>query len=212
MGIKTVAVAASLLIFGTAALIAAFTPTEQIHRFSSSPAAHESLIFLANWDRPVPHSDEPSETKCDTEDALGASQCRQVFDFPDLPSDAYAALLRVKAKAWNRPSNIPSYCLLYASAYGTEANFSNHFVHVEEWSGGVSGTEERRRIEYTNFTLPVGVHAGLSIGKEVVGRCEVEFAVYLEGYLFKRSPINQVARIISSFVPTPILDAFQYLF
>lgn len=212
MRIKTAAVAAIFFILGAASLIAAVTPTEQIHRFSNSPAAHESLIFLATWDRPVPHSDERSEIKCDEQDAFASSQCRQVFDFPSLPSDAYAALLRVKAKAWNRPSDIPSYCLLYASAYGTDANFSNHFVHVEEWSGGVGQIEERRRIEYANFTLPVGVGVGLSIGKEVVGRCEVEFAVYLEGYLFRRSPINDFARTVSNFLPTAIVDFVRSVF
>ena len=212
MRAKTAAVAASMFIFGALALIAAATPTEQIHLYSNNPSAHESLVFLATWDRPVPHSDAATEIKCDEDDAFGSSQCRQAFDFSSLPSDAYAALLRVKAKAWNRPSGMPSYCLLYSSAYGTDAKFSNHFVHVEEWSGGVSQTDERRRVEYANFTLPVGEGVGLSIGKEVIGRCEVEFAVYLEGYLFRRSPMMQFARGVADWLPASIVETVKSWF
>lgn len=170
----------------------AFVPYSQTVYFDTGPAAAERLIWMATWDADVEHSEVENGTQCDDEAAASESQCTQILDLEHLlPWDASSALLRIKAKAWNRTSVSPSYCLIYARAAGTNATFSNHFIHTEEWSGGQDDLEERRRINYTTISLPAAEGVGITVGKQITGECSVEFVVYLEGYIVRRSLLER---------------------
>lgn len=190
----------------------AFVPVSQTIYFDTGPAAAERLIWMATWNAAVSHSDEDSGVLCGDEAANWESQCTQSLNLKELlSSDASSALLRIKAKAWNLASTEPSYCLIYARASGTEAHFSNHFIHTEEWSGGQAGLDERRRVSYATVSLPADDAAGVTIGKQIDGDCSVEFVVYLEGYTVRRSLLSQMLREISLQLPYDLRVAIRSL-
>lgn len=141
------------------------------------------MIMTGSTTAPISH-DELEPTLSDSPAAETASQVRYVYqvDSSKVPVTATHVLVLVKMKAYipvDTDSGGMNYAQIYARVPG-----NNHFIHCEAWGGGQNWQEERRRVTFSTVYLPiVNGQVTVDVGREVMRRGAVEFAVYMEGYL-----------------------------
>lgn len=124
---------------------------------------------------------------CNTLQAEFVSQCTFTYHFGDsVPEEAQYAVLRVKAKAQVQTgprTGSEKAALIYGAVIDSGTPL-NHFIHTETYGDEANGQRLRREVEFARITVPiVDREIAIQVGKRIIGRAEVEFVVYLEGYL-----------------------------
>lgn len=154
------------------------------------PSAPENLVFDHVWHTPVEHKNDAAPINCSDASADIVSQCFIEIGIPitETLRGATHAVLGVKSKAWipsGPPSGTMNYGLIYASFMFPDGATNNHFIHVEAWGGNADHQEERRRVTFSTVIAPIiNGKILLRVGKQIMGRAEVEIAGYIEGYLY----------------------------
>lgn len=136
-------------------------------------ANHNNIIASAHWTQDIPYG-VGSYVNCNGSNSGSHSMCYFNLDvYKILPPTATGVKLRIKHKAWTFGQG--QYCLIHIALQG-----NNHLLHTENWG---YGSEQRRRVSYTVLDAEiVGNTVSLEVGKEIVGGCTIETAVYIEGY------------------------------
>jgi len=151
------------------------------------PSDHSQIIMWApKWEVPVLHDTKPP-VDCNALQAEFVSQCVFTYHFDDsVPEGATYAVLRVKAKAQIQTgpkTGSEKAALVYAAVVMDGAPL-NHFIHTETYGDEANGQKLRREVEFAEITVPiVDRKITIQVGKRIIGKAEVEFVVYLEGYL-----------------------------
>lgn len=152
------------------------------------PSSPDSLAFYHAWKSPVAHDNDAAPVTCN--DATSASQCFVEISIPAIETlrGATHAIVGVKSKAWiptGPTSQSMNYGLIYASFMFPSGATNNHFIHVETWGGQDDYQEERRRVTYSTVFAPIiDGKILIRVGKQIMGRAEVEIAGYIEGYIY----------------------------
>lgn len=143
-------------------------------------------MWAPKWEVPVLHDTKPP-VDCDTMQAEFVSQCVFTYHFDGrVPEDAAYAVLRVKAKAQVQTglrTGSEKAALVYGAVVIDGAPL-NHFIHTETYGDEANGQRLRREVEFAEITVPItNREIAIQVGKRIIGKAEVEFVVYLEGYL-----------------------------
>lgn len=178
---KTIIALAILAISATAPAAFEFFP------LGRGPSDHSQIIMWApKWEVPVLHDTKPP-VDCNTLQAEFVSQCVFTYHFDDsVPEEAAYAVLRVKAKAQVQtgPRTGSEKAALVYGAFVVDGAPLNHFIHTETYGDAANGQRLRREVEFAEITVPItDRQITIQVGKRIIGRAEVEFVVYLEGYL-----------------------------
>ena len=192
------------------AIAAASTPLTLTIRSEKGNADHGSVLFGYIWQTPVDYS-EDLPVDCDSLASEQASRCIVKLDVAGVTStDAHQILVRIKAKAFANASHLgpAGYCQIAIAGTNEQALANNYFIHAEVWGGSDDASAQRRNVEYTEAMIAVD-RPIIEVTKEIVGECEVEFAIYLEGQVVRRSMIAQLARNVASLLPTGVLDVIR---
>ena len=202
------------LLFCALSSAAAFTPLTLTIRSEKGNADHGSILFGYIWWTAVEYSDGPP-VACDSPESANASRCIVTLDVAGVSStDANQLLVRIKAKALANASHSgpPGYCQIAIAGTNEQALANNYFIHAEALGGdGETSSAQRRNVQYTEAMIPVA-RPTLEVTKEIIGECEVEFAVYLEGQVVQRSAIAQLARNAVNSLPAGALDQILRMF
>lgn len=145
----------------------------QINILATGPANHATIVMSNSWTAPKAYP--PNE--------VGQRFTYNVANDDRVPDDATAVLLRIKLKAYIPSGSGYAYCQADMRQY-IPGEVSNHFVHVDCWPGAGEASGQGRRIPYVTIFAPIvdgKVH--LDVAHGIVGRGQIEFAVYLEGYV-----------------------------
>lgn len=154
------------------------------------PSSPDNLVFDHVWHSQVDHNDA-APINCGEASADAVSQCFVEIGVPitERLRGATHAILGVKAKAWipsGPSSETMNYGLIYASFMFESGATNNHFIHVEEWGGKDDYQEERRRVTFSTVIAPIiDGKILIRVGKQIMGRAEIEIAGYIEGYLYQ---------------------------
>lgn len=140
-----------------------------LHILPGGPADEDSIILSHIWTDPAPYDDE------------GTIFTWNVVD--PVPAHATAVLIRVKLKAYVPNGTGLGYCqanIRYVNPDGV----MNHFGHVDEWGRGAGNSGEGRRVTMVTAFVPIkDGKIALRVAYEILNRGNIDFGVYLEGYL-----------------------------
>lgn len=169
------------------ALLSVPTYALELFPLGRGPSDHSQIIMWApKWEVPVLHDTKPP-VDCNTLQAEFVSQCVFTYTFDDsVPEDAAYAVLRVKAKAQVQtgPRTGSEKAALVYGAVVIDGAPLNHFIHTETYGDDANGQRLRREVEFAEITVPIiDRQITIQVGKRIIGKAEVEFVVYLEGYL-----------------------------
>jgi hypothetical protein len=150
------------------------------------PGDHSNILSGHTWKQEVEHEGGYPKNNCRGSDSYLHSQCWiALSEGTSFPVGTTSVRLTLKAKAWTRNVGYQtdSYCLIYGYVLKNSTEHTNHLIHVEEWSPEI-GYKDRRRVSYSNIVVPVvNGKVSLGAGKKIQGNCQVEFTVYLDGYV-----------------------------
>lgn len=150
------------------------------------PSDHKNMLSGHTWTQEIEHEYGYPLANCRGSNSGQFSQCWIAFsEGTAFPTGAKALRLSIKQKAWttNRGAAQESYCLIYAYVLKNSTEITNHVAHTETWSSDYT-YRDTRRVNYSSITVPVvNGKVALGVGKKIKGNCQVDIAVYLEGYI-----------------------------